>query len=117
MNVLLGIFVSLHLLCWAITLGAWAVAVKTRKPSPAIAHAAGGALVFGILAMIVAMSLGPISGSGHLFYTIKLLFALITTGAAFVAKSRQEETPNLVWYAIPAAIVANVFVGVFQLGM
>ncbi|WP_058234792.1 hypothetical protein [Devriesea agamarum] len=114
MNIVIGILVILHLVCWAVALGAWAVAARTKQISPAVAHAAAGALVFGALAMVVNMSMG--AASGHLFYTIKLVVALIVTAFAFVAKDRREKTNPVVWYGIPVLIIANIVVAVFHIG-
>ena len=44
---------------------------------------------------------------------IKFLVALIATAFAFVAKNRRTETPDVVWYGIPLAIVVNIVVAVF----
>lgn len=114
MSILLGIIVVLHLLCWAIALGLWVAAAGTREPNKGIAHASAGALVLGLIAMIVSLVAGE--AGGHLFFTLKLVFALVATVCAFIAISRRRETPAIAWYAIPAAIAINVVIGVFGIG-
>lgn len=113
MHVLLGILVLLHVICWAAAFGIWVAAARTREPNKGMAHAAGGALVFGLIAMIIGMATGD---GGHLFYTIKLLLAIVVTACSFVAINRRTETPAAVWYLIPVGIVLNMVVGVFHLG-
>lgn len=114
MSTVLQIIIVLHLLCWAVALGLWVAAMRTREPNKGMAHAAGGALVLGMAAMVVAMGAGY--GGSHMFYGLKLLFAVIATACAFVAINRQRETPAAVWYGIPLAIIANVVVAVFGIG-
>lgn len=113
MSSLLTVVVILHILCWAITFGLWFGAMRTRQPNKAMAHAAGGALVLGVIAMVIAL---PGSTGGHLFYALKLLFALVVTACSFVAVSRQERTSPVVWYLIPIGVVANVVIAMFHVG-
>lgn len=113
MDTVLTIVVILHILCWAVSFGMWFSALRTRRPSKAIAHAAGGALVLGLVAMIISMGM---SSGGHLFYALKLVGALVVTACAFVAASRQERTNALVWYLIPVGIVFNVVIAMFHVG-
>lgn len=113
MSFVISSLVVLHIVCWAIALGLWVAAIRTREPSPAIMHAAGGALVFGLIAMMLATMTGA---GGHLWFTLKLLFAVVLFGAAFVAAKRQEQTPAPIWYAIPAATVINIIIAVFGIG-
>lgn len=113
MSFVISAVVVLHLICWAIALGLWVAAVRTRQPSPAIMHASGGALALGLIAMMLATMSGE---GGHLWFTLKLLFAVIVFAASFVAAKRQEQTPAPIWFAIPAAIVINVVIAVFGIG-
>lgn len=113
MDILLGIIVVLHILCWAVALGTWAAAARTRRPSTGIAHAASGAVVLGVLAMILSMTQG---GGGHLFYTLKLVFAIIAMVCSWLAIREDRRPSALVWYLIPICITINVVVGVFHIG-
>lgn len=113
MSTILGILVVLHIICWAIGLGAWAAALRTREPVKGMAHAMSGAVVFGLLAMIVGMSMHP---GGHMFYGLKLVFAVIAMACSWVAISKGRETIALVWYAIPASVAINIVIGVFGIG-
>src|SRR5690625_7862938 len=49
MSFLFSLFLVLHLICWAVALGTWVSAARTREPNPGMAHATAGALVFGIV--------------------------------------------------------------------
>ena len=111
---MLSVLVVLHLLSWAVALGLWVAAAGTRQPNKAIAHASATALVIGIVMMGLSMATG---GTGHLWFALKLLFAAIAAIFSVVAISRREkETPPLVWFGIPTAIVLNVIVAVFRIG-
>lgn len=113
MSTLLNIVVILHIICWAVALGAWAAAIRTQRPVKGMAHAASGAVVFGLIAMIIAM--GQESG-GHLFYTLKLLFAVIAMVCSWMA-IREDRRPNaIVWYLIPISFLINIVIGVFHIG-
>ncbi|EWS81932.1 hypothetical protein [Brachybacterium phenoliresistens] len=113
MSALIGILVVLHLLCWAVALGTWVAAARTKEPNPGMFHAAAGALAFGVVLMAIGMATG---GGGHLWYTLKLVFALIVAISAFVARRQGPQTPAAVWFAIPAGIVINVIIAVFHIG-
>ena len=49
MSFLISLFVVLHMICWAVALGTWVASARTRVPNKGMAHAAAGALVFGIV--------------------------------------------------------------------
>ena len=40
MSFLISLFVVLHMVCWAVALGTWVAAARTRTPNPGMAHAA-----------------------------------------------------------------------------
>lgn len=113
MSFLISLLVVLHIVCWVIAAGLWIAAAGTRRPNKGIAHASAGALVFGIVMMAIFMATG---GGGHLWFALKLLFALITTIFAFIAIKKNEDTPALVWFGIPTAIGLNIIVAVFGIG-
>ncbi|GAA1490262.1 hypothetical protein [Brachybacterium sacelli] len=113
MSFVISLLVVLHLLCWAISLGLWVAAIRTKQPQKGMAHAAGGALVLGIIMMGLSMAMGTDS---HLWFTLKLVIALVVTAFSFVAINRREETPAVIWYGIPTAIVLNVIIAVFGIG-
>lgn len=113
MNTLLGILVVLHIICWALAFGIWAAALRTREPATGLAHAASGAVLFGLLAMIVSITQYP---GGHLFYALKLVFAIIAMVCAWIAVKRGKQTNAVIWYAIPVSILVNIVIGVFRIG-
>lgn len=109
MSFVYALIIILHLLCWAVALGTWIAAARTREPNPGMAHAAAGALVTGlILASIVSITGDP----NHMKLGVKALIAIIVTVLAFIARKKGPQTSSAVWYAIPAAIVINVVVAV-----
>lgn len=113
MSFVISLLLVLHLLCWAISLGLWVAALRTKQPNRAMAHAAGGALVLGIIMMGLSMAMGA---DGHLWFTLKLVIGLVVTAFSYVAINRREETPAVIWYGIPTAIALNVVVAVFGIG-
>ena len=110
MSILISLFVVLHMICWAVALGTWVAAARTKEPNAGMAHATAGALVFGLVLMIL-VSVG--GDANQMKLGIKFLVALIATAFAFVAENRRTETPDVVWYGIPLAIVVNIVVAVF----
>ncbi|MGY5763990.1 hypothetical protein ACXET9_02155 [Brachybacterium sp. DNPG3] len=110
MSALFSAFIVLHMICWAVALGTWVAAAKTRRPNPGMAHATAGALVFGLVLMILA-SIG--GDANQMKLGIKFLIALAATAFAFIAKNRGEETPAPIWFGIPTLIIANIIIAVF----
>src|SRR5699024_2501072 len=110
MSFLISLFVVLHMICWAVALGTWVAAARTRTPSPGMAHATAGALAFGIvLAALVSIDGDP----NHMKLGIKLVLAIVATVLAYVANRKGSQTPSPVWFAIPLAIIVNIVVAVF----
>ena len=107
---MISLLVVLHMICWAVALGTWAGSARTRVPNPGMAHAAAGALVPGIiLAALVSIFDDP----NHMKLGIKLLFAVVATVFAVVATRKGADTPSVVWFGIPLAIIVNIVVAVF----
>ncbi|MEE1651689.1 hypothetical protein V1260_12940 [Brachybacterium sp. J144] len=109
MSILLSVLVALHLICWAVGLGTWVGAARTRTPNPGMAHAIAGALVLGIILAALVSVLGD---PNHMKLGIKLLIGIAAAVLAYIANRRREETPSAVWFGIPLAIIVNVFVAV-----
>ncbi|WP_114856511.1 hypothetical protein [Brachybacterium sp. YJGR34] len=110
MSFLFSLLLVLHLICWAVALGTWVAAARTREPSKGMAHATAGALVVGLaLAALVSMD----GDANHMKLGIKLVIGLVATVLAFLAARKGPETPSPVWFGIPTAIVLNVIIAVF----
>ena len=110
MSFVISLLVFLHILCWAIALGTWVAAARTKQPSKAMAHALGGVLVLGVL----IFALTGIAGFGdHMWMGIKFVLALIATVFAFIAVKRREATPAPIWYGIPTLLVITIAYAVF----
>jgi peptidoglycan/LPS O-acetylase OafA/YrhL len=110
MSALISVFVVLHMLCWAVALGIWVAAVRTREPAKGLSHAALGALAFGIvLAALVSIA----GDANHMKLGIKLVVAIIAAVFAVIAQRKGRQTSAAVWYGVPVAIVVNVIVAVF----
>lgn len=114
MSFVLSLLVVLHLICWAVALGTWVAAARTRQPNPGMAHAVAGAVVIGILmaALISIPGLLPWEPN-HMKLGIKLLVGLVAVALAYIAKKKGPETSSAVWFGIPTAIVLNVIIAVF----
>ncbi|SRR5690606_9302461 len=109
MSFLFSLLVVLHLICWAVALGTWVAAARTRQPSKGMAHATAGAVVIGIvLAALVSIDGDP----NHMKLGIKALVGIVAVVLAYLADRKQTETPSPVWFGIPTAIILNVVVAV-----
>lgn len=114
MSFVLSLLVVLHLICWAVALGTWVAAARTREPNPGMAHAVAGAVVIGIVLAALVSIPGLTAGDpNHMKLGIKLLVAIIATVLAYIAHKKKAETPSAVWFSIPLAIIVNVVVAVF----
>ncbi|MFC7374050.1 hypothetical protein ACFQRD_02075 [Brachybacterium sp. GCM10030268] len=110
MSVLISLLVVLHMICWAVALGTWVAAARTRVPNPGMSHAAAGALVLGLVLMVLV----PLTGDANsMKLGIKFLVAAVATAFAYVAAYRREQTPSVIWFGIPTAIIANIVIAVF----
>src|SRR5699024_2416944 len=107
MSILLSLLVALHLLCWAVALGLWVAAARTRQPNPGMGHALAGAMVLGIvLAVLVSLTGEP----DHMKLGIKLLVGLVALVVGYIAQKKGPETPSPGWCGGPAASAVSVVV-------
>lgn len=114
MSFVISLLVVLHLICWAVALGTWVAAARTRQPNTGMAHAAAGAVVIGIILAVLVSIPGLTDGDpNHMKLGIKLLVGLVAVAFAYIAKKKGPETSSAVWFGIPTAIVVNVIIAVF----
>jgi peptidoglycan/LPS O-acetylase OafA/YrhL len=114
MSFLFSLLVVLHLICWAVALGTWVAAARTRVPNPGMAHATAGAVVIGVILAALVSIPGLTDGDpNHMKLGIKLLVGLVAVVLAYIARKKGPETPSAVWFGIPTAIILNVIVAVF----
>lgn len=110
MSFLLSLLVVLHLICWAVALGTWVAAARTRRPSPGMAHATAGAVVIGL---VLAALVSVVGDPDHLKLGLKLVVGLVAVALAYIAQRKGGGAPSPVWFGIPTAIIANVVIAVF----
>ena len=114
MSFVMSLLVVLHLICWAVALGTWVAAARTRQPNPGMSHAVAGAVVIGIVLAALVSIPGLTAGDpNHMKLGIKLLVGLVAVALAYIAKKKGPETSSAVWFGIPTAIVLNVIIAVF----
>ncbi len=114
MSFVLSLLVVLHLICWAVALGTWVAAARTREPNPGMAHAVAGAVVIGIVLAALVSIPGLTAGDpNHMKLGIKLVVGLVAVALAYIAAKKGPATPSAVWFGIPTSIVLNVIVAVF----
>ena len=109
MSFLFSLLVVLHLICWAVALGTWVAAARTRQPSKGMAHATAGAVVIGI---VLAAMASVLYDPNHMKLGIKALVGIVAVVLAYMADRKQTETPSPIWFGIPTAIILNVSVAV-----
>ena len=108
-----SVLIALHLICWAVALGTWVAAARTRQPSPGMAHAVAGAVVIGVVLAALVSIPGLLAWEpNHMKLGIKLIVGLVALVLAYIAAKRGPRTPSPVWFGIPTAILVNVFVAV-----
>lgn len=110
MSFLLSLLVVLHLICWAVALGTWVAAARTRRPNPGMSHAVAGAVVTGL---VLAALVSIVGDPNHMKLGVKLLIGVVALVLAYLAKKKGPETSSAVWFGIPTAIVLNVIIAVF----
>src|SRR5699024_1736295 len=114
MSFVLSPLVVVQLICWAVALGTWVAAARTRQPNPGLAHAVAGAVVIGDLPAGPESIPGLAGGAPiPLEAGIKLVVGLVAVVLAYIAAKKGPATSSAVWFGIPAAIVLNVIVAEF----
>src|SRR5699024_1929879 len=114
MSFVLSLLVVLHLICWAVALGTWVAAARTRQPNPGMAHAVAGAVVIGsVLAALVSVP-GLTGGAPNLLRLgSKVGVGRVADVLAYIAANTGPATSSAVWFGSPAAIVLLVIVADF----
>ena len=111
MDILMGLFVILHILGWAMVLGAAVAAMKSPKVTPGMFHGALTALVGGLLAVTV-WEMGDFARDpDHTKIGIKLLLTIVITVLVALGK-RKESVSKGYLGAIAGLVVANVAIAV-----
>ena len=111
MDKLMGIFVILHILGWAMLLGAAIATMKTPKVTPGMFHGALTALVGGLLALTV-WEMGDFARDpNHIKIGIKLAITIIITVLVALGK-RKESVSKGYLGGIAGLVVANIAIAV-----
>lgn len=110
MDILLTILIFLHLLSWAVVLGAALSHLRGGKVPKGLMHAALSALITGLL-IVGAVEMGDIFDLNYVKISVKLTFAAVIAVLAVMAERRSDGHRML--GAITALTVVNVGVAVF----
>jgi hypothetical protein len=114
MDTLYVALLFLHLVSWAIVLGAWIATIKKPGLYVGIPHAALSALVTGLLMVGIAeMGDGDVN---HMKIGIKLVINLAIVVLAFAAKKKGEDAPRALITSIGALAVVNILIALFVSG-
>lgn len=104
----------LHLVSWAIIVGAWIATMKKPGLYKGIPHAALTALVTGIL-MVGIAEMGD-ADINHMKIGIKLLINVVVVVLAFMAKKKGDDAPRGLITSIGALTVLNIVIALFVSG-
>ncbi len=110
MSVVFGIVVVLHLIGWAIALGAILTTMKEPKVSPGVLHGL-------YLALATGLALTGIAGAqawdlNYVKIGIKLVVAIVVVALGIVGKNRPEKVTTGYLGAMAGLIVVNVALAV-----
>ncbi len=110
MDIAIKIFLVLHLVGWAMTLGGALASMKTPKVTPGMLHGVLTALVTGIL-MVGLHEMGDGGGVDNVKIAVKLLVALAVTVMVILGR-RNESVSTGYLGGIAGLVVVNVAIAV-----
>ena len=110
MSIVVGILVALHLIGWAVALGALVSRTKEPVVLPGVLHGL-------YLAVLAGLALTGIAGAqgtdlDYVKIAVKLVVALAVVALAIVGKNRPEKVTAGYLGGIAGLIVVNVFIAV-----
>jgi hypothetical protein len=109
MTVFLHVLLFLHLIGWAIVLGAAVVGLKTGSLYSGAFHGALTALVTGLaMVLVIYVWLSPDTKPSPAWVATKLIVALAITGLVWLAHARPARVNKALLGAIAALTVINV---------
>lgn len=109
MTVLLHVLLFLHLIGWAIVLGAAVVGLRSGSLYAGAFHGALTALVTGLLmVLVIYVWLSPATKPSPAWVATKLIVALVITGLVWLAHARPARVNKPLLGAIAALTVINV---------
>lgn len=109
MDIVIGIFLVLHLVGWAMTLGGALATMKAPKITPGMLHGVLTALVTGIL----LVGLNEMSGGdvNNVKIAVKLIVALVVTTMVILGR-RNEKVSTGYLGGVAGLVVVNVAIAV-----
>lgn len=109
MTVFLHVLLFLHLIGWAIVLGAALVGLKSGSLYAGAFHGVLTALVTGLLmVLVIYVWLSPDTKPSPAWVATKLIVALVITGLVWLAHARPARVSKPLLGAIAALTVINV---------
>lgn len=109
MDIVIGIFVILHLIGWAMVLGGALGTMRSPKVTPGMLHGVLTALVTGIL--LVGLHEMNDGDMNHVKIAVKLVVALVVTALVIVGR-RKESVSTGYLGGIAGLVVVNVAIAV-----
>ncbi|GAA1920761.1 hypothetical protein GCM10009716_31770 [Streptomyces sodiiphilus] len=112
MDILIGIFLALHIIGIGALLGGFLVQMKAMRTGearivPAILHGAGTMLVTGLI--LVGLNEADGADLNHIKITVKLVVLVALTALAYL-KRDDERVPPGVFGTIGLLTIANIFI-------
>ena len=112
MELLYKILLLLHLLSWAIVIGAWLTHLRPPVVAKGVFHGALAALVTGILMVGIASSSDAVTDPNNAKIGVKLVVALLVVVLAWLGQKKGDRVEPGIVHAVGGLVVVNVAVAV-----
>lgn len=112
MDIVYKILLVLHILCWALIIGAWLTHLRPPVVANGVFHATLGALVTGLALTGIASASDAVDDPNNSKIAVKLVVAIIIAVLAFLAHKKQGRVEPGIVHAIGGLAVVNVVLAV-----
>jgi len=112
MQLTYDILLIVHIVCWAIVIGAWLTRMRDPRIVPGVLHGALGALVTGIAMTGIASASDSVADVDNTKIGVKLIVALVVTVLAYLGQRDADATKPAIFHSVGALAIVNVCIAV-----
>lgn len=112
MELVYKLVIVLHIISWAVVIGAWITHLRPPVIAKGVPHAAAAALVTGIILTGIASASDAVGDPNNAKIGVKLIIALVVTVLAFVGYAKRERVAPGIAHAVGGLAVVNVGIAI-----
>ena len=112
MELVYKLVVVLHIISWAIVIGAWITHLRPPVIATGVPHAAASALLTGVILTGIASASEAVTDPNNAKIGVKLIIAVVVTVLAFVGYRKREHAKAEMAHAVGGLAVVNVGIAI-----